>query len=291
MKNSKINSFIYFLIGGIVGFIINFTWSLEQLLITFSSGGLFYFVMGIIWSKRNKTLKDLSLFLLFWYIIILIISASILNYSWDLPVLLFVCIVSFVTGYFVFRYWNVKKNGKYLLIGYLIFFSSWLYFFIPWVTFQQNDFIQPKNLKPNYNMSVIHKKDSIVSNKSLIGKVVLLDFWYVHCGVCLRQYPKMENIYMHFKQDTNVKIFMVNSGIDSLNEVNDFIKKRKIIIPNLYDKNSSLTKQLKIDKFPVYYLIDQEGEVKEVHLGFSKDENSIFEEKTIEKIENLLLHK
>lgn len=286
MKNLKI--VYYFLLGGIIGFAINFTWSYQQNLVTFSVAFILYLCAGFICSKNDISIKSYKIPLLFWYIVALLAYASIVNYSWDLPYLILICLFSFILGFYSHKKWTNRSIGKYILILSFISFSIWVYFAVPWITYENKVSSEKTNIKVEYILNDIIKPDSTISNTDLKGKVILLDFWYRRCGVCIRQYPKMEGIYNHFKGNKNVAIYFVNNGIDDELTIVDFVKERNIKIPVLLDKNSLLIKKLGLDGFPAFVLINKKGIIKEMHLGYSRDEASVFEEITIKKIEDLL---
>lgn len=285
-----LNGIIFFLLGGVIGFVINFTWSLQQNLITFSTAFILYLLTGFISGKKAVKLNSYKTLLLFWYITLLIVYSCSINYSWDLPVLLIICISSFLSGYFLSQVKDSKKSFLYFA-SITLGFIAWLYFAVPWISYKQKSNIKFKNDLIDYQLYTTNKTDSIVSASVLKGKVVLFDFWYKACGVCIRQYPKMEAVFDHYKNNEDVAIYFVNNGIDSTEIITEFIKERNIRIPVLIDKNSLLVKKLKLDGFPTFMLIDKKGNIAEIHTGYSRDEASIFEEQTIKKIDALLSSK
>jgi peroxiredoxin len=288
MKIFKI--LFYFLLGGIIGFSINFTWSIQQNIITFSVAFILYALAGFIYSKKSIALNSYKTLLLFWYITLLIIYSLTINYSWDLPFLFIECLLSFSFGYYL---QTIKSPIKSILFFALIVlvFIGWLYVGVPWISYENKSKIEVSNQKIKFELQCLENNESIVTDSTLKGKVILLDFWYKSCGVCIRQYPKMEAVYNHFKKNNNVAIYFVNNGIDSIETITDFVKNKNIQIPVLIDKNSLLVKKLKLDGFPVFVLIDKKGIIKEIHMGYSRDEANIFEEQTINKIEQLLINK
>lgn len=285
MKTLKV--LFYFLLGGIIGFSINFTWSIQQNIITFSVAFILYALAGFIYSKKSISLYSYKTLLLFWYITLLIIYSLTINYSWDLPFLLIECFLSFLFGYCLQA---IKSPIKSILFFTLIVvgFIGWLYFGVPWISYENKSKFELSNQKIEYRLQSFNNYDSIVSDSTLKGKVVLFDFWYKSCGVCIRQYPKMEAVYNHFKNNKNVAIYFVNNGIDSIETINDFVKNKNIQIPILIDKNSLLVKKLKLNGFPVFVLIDKKGIINEIHEGYSRDEATVFEEQTINKIDQIL---
>lgn len=282
-----LNVIIFFLLGGIIGFAINFTWSFQQNLITFSTAFLFYFIAGSVAGIKSIKLKSYKTLLLFWYIILLIGYSCSINFSWDLPVLIAICFLSFLSGHYLSRLNSVIKRTLYSGLV-MAAFAAWLYFAVPWISYEAKTNIEFKNEAIEYQLTSINTNDSLLSNTSLKGKVVLLDFWYKACGVCFRQYPKMEAVFDHFKDNKDVAIYFVNNGIDSTETIKTFVNNKNIRIPVLVDRNSKLVKKLKLDGFPTFILIDKKGDIAEIHTGYSRDEASVFEEQTIMKIEALL---
>jgi peroxiredoxin len=279
----------YFILGGVIGFAINYTWSIQQNSITFSLAYILYLAAGYFFSKESAAFLDYKLPLLFWYIFLLICYAIYVNYSWDLPVLLILCIAAYVLGFYL-RKQSKRKNKIFFLSTSILIFFTWIYFAVPWITYNSkstNDNLIAHD-KIEFSLFDLEHPSKFVSNADLEGKVVLLDFWFRKCGACMRQYPQIEKVYEHFKDNQNVKIYFVNSGIDDIASINGFIEKQGIQVPVLIDQNSVLCQRLGVLEFPQYLLLDKKGKVREVHIGYSQDEISVFEKYTIEKIETML---
>jgi thiol-disulfide isomerase/thioredoxin len=56
---------------------------------------------------------------------------------------------------------------------------------------------------------------NIVRSDSLIGKIVILDFWFTGCGACISLHPKFEKIIDKFSNNQNVKFVSINLDRDS----------------------------------------------------------------------------
>ena len=57
----------------------------------------------------------------------------------------------------------------------------------------------------------LHSKDgTLVSNESLKGKLVVLDFWYIGCRPCWVKFPELEKLYHRYQANDKVAIFAVN---------------------------------------------------------------------------------
>lgn len=279
-----------FIVGGLIGFIINYTWSFQQNFITFSCAFVLYLTAGYFLSNKNQDINYFGNILLFWYILLLVGYSSYVNYSWDLPVLFLICIVAYILGYYLSKIQN-KKN-KIIAFGISFFtFSIILYFAVPWITYKNESNVIGSSDIIEYSLIDIRNPDAVVTDKDLKGKVVLFDFWFKRCGACMRQYPKMEKVYRHFKDNQNVVIYFVNNGVDEPEQITKTINERKFQIPVLLDKGRVLTNKLGLTGFPAFILIDKSGKIIESHLGYSRDEESVFEENTIKKIESILTMK
>jgi thiol-disulfide isomerase/thioredoxin len=109
------------------------------------------------------------------------------------------------------------------------------------------------------------------SLKDYRGKVVVLDFWYRGCGWCIRAMPQIKEVAAHFK-DQPVVVFGMNT--DSKEDDAKFVvEKMGLNYVNL--KAAELTAGYKVSGFPTLLILDQQGIIRDVHVGCSltlKDE-------------------
>lgn len=103
------------------------------------------------------------------------------------------------------------------------------------------------------------------SLKSYRGKVVLLDFWYRGCGWCIRAMPQVAQVAEDFKEEPVVVLGM---NIDREEENARFVvDKMKIHYPVL--RAEGLPQKYKVTGYPTLILIDPQGKVADVHIGYS----------------------
>jgi len=117
----------------------------------------------------------------------------------------------------------------------------------------------PGKPAPNFNLKSENGK--IVSLADFKGKVVLLDFWGVHCGPCIADFgdavPKVHEKY----KGKNV-VFLNVCVEDTEENWKEAIKKYKVEGVNVFAKGWSdnpVCKAYGIEAIPHYILIDKEG--------------------------------
>ncbi len=114
------------------------------------------------------------------------------------------------------------------------------------------------------------------------GRVVVLDFWATWCGPCVAAMPKLQTLSAEFAENP-VTIVGVNQGED-LDEVTKFIEEKGFTYPQLLDPDSEAGDLFKVSGIPQIVLVDANGIVQSVHVGFSPD----LQEKLTEEITALL---
>ncbi|HEY2895370.1 MAG TPA: TlpA disulfide reductase family protein [Pirellulales bacterium] len=112
------------------------------------------------------------------------------------------------------------------------------------------------------------------------GKVVVLDFWYRGCGWCIRAMPQMKQVAAHY-QDRPVAILGMNTDRDEEN-AKFVVDKLKLNYLNI--KAEGLPEKYGVRGFPTLVLIDRDGVVRDVHIGWS---SNLFEKLT-KSIDGLL---
>ncbi len=68
--------------------------------------------------------------------------------------------------------------------------------------------------------SIFDINDSIISNESIKGKLVLLNFWFIGCPSCIKEMPSLDKIHEIFKEE-NFEIISVCR--DSETDLNEFL--------------------------------------------------------------------
>ena len=105
------------------------------------------------------------------------------------------------------------------------------------------------------------------SLKDLRGKVVVLDFWYRGCGWCIRSMPQVNAVSKWFKHE-QVAVFGMNIR-DTLDIATPVIERLKLEYPQL--KAKKISEQYKIQGFPTLVILDQQGIIRDVHVGYSQN--------------------
>jgi thiol-disulfide isomerase/thioredoxin len=118
--------------------------------------------------------------------------------------------------------------------------------------------------------------------KSLLGKVVVFDFWATWCGPCRVQHPLYEQVKRRFKERDDVVFVSVNTDEDRAT-VPEFLA------GNRWDRNvyfeDGLAVALRISSIPTTLLINRRGEVASRMNGFNPER---FADLLSERIEQAL---
>jgi peroxiredoxin len=102
---------------------------------------------------------------------------------------------------------------------------------------------------------------------ALHGKVVLLDFWGIHCPPCIEAFPHIESLYNKFT-DQGLVVIGVCGGWGSEKQSGEILKNHKVTFPVLVDENLAIA-DLKTGQTswtynagtPSYALIDKSGKL------------------------------
>jgi peroxiredoxin len=115
----------------------------------------------------------------------------------------------------------------------------------------------------------------------LKGKVVLMDFFFVGCGPCMKSLAPLERLCEKYKDKGFVLLSI--SDRDSKKLVAEF-KKVQRIKNQMYPDGGNVARLYHVTAAPTFYFIDREGKITHVVLGCDDD----FEQKMSVIIDNLL---
>jgi peroxiredoxin len=99
----------------------------------------------------------------------------------------------------------------------------------------------------------------------LRGQVVVLDFWYRGCGWCIKAMPQMNQLAEDFAGKP-VVIFGMNTDRNEA-DAKLVIEKMALKYPTL--KAEGQPERFGVQGFPTLIVIDQQGRVHDIHVGYS----------------------
>ena len=134
--------------------------------------------------------------------------------------------------------------------------------------------------KPAPDWSARELDDKPVSAQGLRGKVVVMDFWYRGCGWCMYAMPQVKQLAADYK-DKPVAVLGMNTDKDE-KDARVVIDTFGLTYPTM--KAEGIPENYKVDGFPTLIIVDQEGVVRDVHVGYSPD----LREEVSKKINELL---
>jgi thiol-disulfide isomerase/thioredoxin len=119
--------------------------------------------------------------------------------------------------------------------------------------------------KPSVDWSTTDLEGNPHALKDYRGKVVVLDFWYRGCGWCILGMPQIKDVAAQF-QGKPVAVLGMNDD-EKEDDATLVVQKLGLTYPNL--KAKGLPDKYEIEGFPTLLILDQQGIVREVHVGYS----------------------
>jgi thiol-disulfide isomerase/thioredoxin len=101
---------------------------------------------------------------------------------------------------------------------------------------------------------------------NLAGKVVLLDFWASWCGPCKASFPVLDELQKKYgARGFSVLAVNVEEGPAKMER---FLADHPISFPVLQDARQKLVEAAGVEAMPSSFLIDRDGTIRFVHVGF-----------------------
>ncbi|MNU84238.1 Thiol-disulfide oxidoreductase YkuV [compost metagenome] len=123
---------------------------------------------------------------------------------------------------------------------------------------------------PSLNGAVQWLNSPELTNESLKGKVVLVDFWTFDCINCKHTLPYVKDWAKKYEKDGLVVIGVHTPeyGFERIiDNVKDKVKEYGITYPVAIDNNYAIWRNFDNQYWPAHYLIDAKGQVRFTHFG------------------------
>ena len=102
------------------------------------------------------------------------------------------------------------------------------------------------------------------------GKVVLVDFWASWCGPCQQALPAYEALRRQYGEHGFEVI-----GVDVDEHPRDgeaALRRLHLSYPQVPDAQGQIAERYAVAGMPALYLVDRHGVVRQVHVGFDKED-------------------
>ena len=130
---------------------------------------------------------------------------------------------------------------------------------------------------PDFDLPIIANAEGQLSLESLRGSVTYLDFWASWCGPCRLSLPALDALYQELAPE-GLKVVAVSVDVVEEDAL-DFLKRYAVSYPVVIDTEGEAPKTYDVGGMPSGYLIDRDGRVRSVHVGFKRgDEVELREE-------------
>jgi thiol-disulfide isomerase/thioredoxin len=121
---------------------------------------------------------------------------------------------------------------------------------------------------PEFTLPALAKERSEVSLKSLLGKVVVMDFWASWCPPCRKTLPQLG-----LMRDRNPALVVLAVSIDEKRaNAMEFLKSGDAHMIYLHDAERAVASRYDLGGMPSLILIDRKGVIRYRHDGYTEDD-------------------
>jgi thiol-disulfide isomerase/thioredoxin len=131
---------------------------------------------------------------------------------------------------------------------------------------------------PDFNFTDIKGKS--YSNNQLKGKIIVLNFWFIACGPCIKEMPTLNKLVDKYKSDEN--IIFLGLALDSNEEIKEFLKKREFKYSLIGNTENFTRGIMGISSWPTSMLIDKNGIVRFSRAGNNEEGLKLLEQRIAE---------
>jgi thiol-disulfide isomerase/thioredoxin len=96
------------------------------------------------------------------------------------------------------------------------------------------------------------------NQKDLVGKVVVLNFWFINCPPCRREMPELNELVEHYKAEKDVVFLAV--ALDMRYAIQEFLKTSPFNY-NIIDNGRFIAGKYGINLFPTHVVVDRQGKI------------------------------
>ena len=120
-------------------------------------------------------------------------------------------------------------------------------------------------LSPKFTVRSIEGKK--LKSKGLLGKIIVLNFWFTGCPPCKKEIPQLNKLKEKFK---GKDVEFIAIAIDKKYKLDAFLEKTPFTY-DLIEDGRWIAEKFDIKLYPTNIIIDQEGKIQFIKTGFKSD--------------------
>jgi thiol-disulfide isomerase/thioredoxin len=155
---------------------------------------------------------------------------------------------------------------KIILTAILLSFSIWMAvtgydFWLHKLSF--GTYTGKVNYKVEKQIEGFDQLNNQITSDALSGKIVVLDFWHTHCGICFSEFPKIQQIYDQYRSNPDVMVIAVNKPLraDTIGQAFQMLADRRYTFPVLIPVDTNLAEAFGVQAYPTVCILNKERAV------------------------------
>jgi cytochrome c biogenesis protein CcmG/thiol:disulfide interchange protein DsbE len=116
--------------------------------------------------------------------------------------------------------------------------------------------------------SLTSNKGEQIASEDLKGKVVYIDFWASWCAPCAQSLPWMAELEKKYGE--NLKVVTINVDEERA-AAEKMLAKNQLDLLVGFDPQGALPEKFGVKSMPTSYIVDAQGQVRQIHRGFSDE--------------------
>lgn len=135
-------------------------------------------------------------------------------------------------------------------------------------------------MAPDFSGTTLDDQDIIISG--LKGKLVVLNFWFIHCPPCLKEIPLLNNLTELFDAD---EVVFIGLARDNTQQLESFFKRFMPFKYQIIPESHLIADEYKVVGWPQSMVIDKQGKVYKAWAGTGESAEELVNDiqKTIEE--------
>ena len=158
------------------------------------------------------------------------------------------------------------RQGRLALAGLAVALLGATYFWAIDAWFHKLSFgtyTSNVSYRPASPFEAVGENGAVIQESALRGKITVLDFWNTRCGVCFREFPKLQRVYEKYRNHPSVTIIAANHPlyVDKDGDAFRVIREEGHTFPVAVMKSENAARDFGVKAYPTVLILDPTGTV------------------------------
>ena len=121
-------------------------------------------------------------------------------------------------------------------------------------------YMKEGKILPEFNFTDLNGTSYTSDNTK--GKILVIKCWFIHCKVCVQEFPKLNKLYDRY--EGNEDVIFLSLAFDNSDKLKKFLARKEFRYPVVPNQKKYMSDDIEVAQYPTHLIINEYGSIEKM---------------------------